>query len=52
MDMSLRLLGNTQQKQSNRLMIVCFVVDLNRKNIVDLDEMLKAAKAGAKVFIF
>lgn len=43
--MSLRS-GNSQQQQ-NRYMLVCFVLDLDRQNIGDLDELLKAAKAGA-----
>nr|CAD2173609.1 unnamed protein product [Meloidogyne enterolobii] len=46
MDMSLRS-GNSQQKQQNRYMLVCFVVDLDRQNIGDLDELLKSAKVGA-----
>uniref|UniRef100_A0A1I8B2S8 BRICHOS domain-containing protein n=1 Tax=Meloidogyne hapla TaxID=6305 RepID=A0A1I8B2S8_MELHA len=45
LDMSLRS-GNSQQQQ-NRYMLVCFVLDLDRQNIGDLDELLKAAKAGA-----
>ncbi|CAK5008457.1 unnamed protein product [Meloidogyne enterolobii] len=47
MDMSLRSGNSQQQKQQNRYMLVCFVVDLDRQNIGDLDELLKSAKVGA-----
>uniref|UniRef100_A0A915N9J1 DNA replication complex GINS protein SLD5 n=1 Tax=Meloidogyne javanica TaxID=6303 RepID=A0A915N9J1_MELJA len=44
MDMSLRSGNSQQQKQQNRHMLVCFVVDLDRQG--DLDDLLKSAKIG------
>ena len=49
MDMSLRL-GSTQQH--HRYMLVCFILDLDRQNIANIEEFLKAAKAGANVCIY